>query len=379
MCNGNGPVRVAFVSLYAYPLFDASHPGIFGGSEVRAWLFSRAIAERPSREVSVIAMNHGQRSPRRFGAVSVHAHSFYRDTAAFNGAQRLWRRLLGSAEKERTQIYRDVSADVMIVFGVTELTAEVADYCGRSDAACIVMLGSDIDLDPSRERHLSVLDQASCVVAQTDGQLERLAERPGIQARLIRNPVPTDVVAAATDLPRRHVLWVGKSDDIKRPDELITLARRLPHLQFLMVMNRSDGRMHDEIVRGAPPNVRIEDRVSLQNAEKLFAQSIALVNTSRFEGFPNTFLQAGAAATPVLSLQVDPDGFIQRSDCGACARGEMDRLASALDEVASNEPRRRQLGANGRRYVKEFHALEDRARDLDAVIQDVLKRRASAA
>ena len=45
------------------------------------------------------------------------------------------------------------------------------------------------------------------------------------------------------------------------------------------------------------------------------------VNSST-EGFANAFVRAARAGTPVLSLEVNPDGILQGSDFGACADGD---------------------------------------------------------
>jgi len=55
-------------------------------------------------------------------------------------------------------------------------------------------------------------------------------------------------------------------------------------------------------------------------------KSYVSTGSSVFEGFPNVFIQAAASSVPILSLEVDP-GFVEATNCGYVAHGDLDRLA----------------------------------------------------
>lgn len=78
------------------------------------------------------------------------------------------------------------------------------------------------------------------------------------------------------------------------------------------------------------------------------------------EGFPNTFLQAGKQAVPVLSYRVDLDGYIDRDGCGIVAHGDFERLVEGLREIRADSET--VYGRNHRVYVERNHSLAEKVK-----------------
>ncbi|MCB0842276.1 MAG: glycosyltransferase, partial [Bacteroidetes bacterium] len=64
------------------------------------------------------------------------------------------------------------------------------------------------------------------------------------------------------------------------------------------------------------PNVRIMGKLPQPRVKEMLLESILLVNTSDYEGFSNTFIEAWSQGVPVLSFHVDPDQIIQEHGLG---------------------------------------------------------------
>jgi glycosyltransferase involved in cell wall biosynthesis len=92
-------------------------------------------------------------------------------------------------------------------------------------------------------------------------------------------------------------------------------------------------------------------------AEQVIAGASVLLSTSDAEGFPNTFLQAWAAGTPVLSLGVDPDGIIERAGLGIVSRGVENAVADIRALVGSPQSRQ-EMGLRARCHVAQTHSEE---------------------
>ncbi len=428
-------IRICFVSLYAYPLFNPAMVSPFGGSEVRSWLLGVGLSRLPENEVSFVVFDHGQPEVEQFDRVKLYRHSYYKSEARNSPSSLLLSRYLerrprfpfvkikrmewemladlskallyriGSGcaklldprrgtsllihdyriEPSKTRIYEQVDADVYCGFGVSPLTGEIAAFCTRSHKKFVLFAGSDIDFSPEHSpQSLEVnpcgsqgdicnyaLMHADLIVTQTDTQRRLLRERFGKEGVMLRSPIDLSDIPSddkqGTDV-RNIALWIGKSNQIKRPDILLQLAAAFPGIEFVMVLNLSDPDIFQAVLRDRPPNVQVLEWIPFEEVERLFAQALVLINTSLFEGFPNTFLQAGKYAVPLLSLQVDPDGFIEGYECGIVARGRFDMLVEGLDVIRSDQARHSLFARNIRGYVQKHHSLAQKVRQLDQIL-----------
>ena len=101
----------------------------------------------------------------------------------------------------------------------------------------------------------------------------------------------------------------------------------------------------------ATPNIQYLGQVAPDKAQQVIADAGLLLSTSDVEGFPNTFVQAWSSGTPVVSLKVDPDQIISKSDLGVVT-GNCERAKAAI-EALMKSPGRRQEMAIARQHVVE--------------------------
>jgi glycosyltransferase involved in cell wall biosynthesis len=358
-------LNLCFAVPHAYALFEPASREVFGGAEVRALAFATALAKLPDVGLHFVVFHDKGVERERFGLIEV-----WRDpTRTPVPARTRYGHLLHSAlewlraspviqisghsvPEGRAKVLDAVGADVYGVFGASDYAAELVAYCHARRKKLVLFLSSGGDLSAdyradSLERnvygsrhdlcHYS-LTRAHLVVAQTAAQQSELRRRFGRESALIPNPVELSPAASTADrVSRKHVLWVGKADRVKGPEEMLSLAARFPGLRFVLVMNRSVPEFFERISTQRPQNVDIREFVRYQDSDALFRDALALVSTSVFEGFPNTFLQAGKHGVPVLSLNVDPDGFLSTHGCGIHAGGDFERLVQGLSLLHNDE------------------------------------------
>lgn len=367
--NGEQPIRVCFVMLGSYPLFNPDCTKTFGGAEVECFLLATELAKDRQFEVSFIAGDYGQPEEEIRQGVRI-LKSVKTQKSGIFWIMPLWRAL----QKADADIYfRQMSS---LVTGLTVLFCQIKKkkmvYRTANTRECD---GTYVKESWFRGRaYLWALRRAQGIFCQhTPGQ-QYLSRMTG------QTPL---VIGNAHHLPqlepgeRRGVLWVGRSEPVKRPDLFLKLAQEMPHLPFTMICQEATGDKNYPLLMEQAekiPNLRFIKRVPLSEIDTYFGQACVFVNTSDTEGFPNTFIQACKSATPLLSLNVNPDEFVTRHHCGLYAEGDWNLFKQQMADL-TNPDAAVPLGQNGRKYVEENHDLLKIIEQYKAIFRDLVGKK----
>ncbi len=387
---------VAFVVPSAWPLFTQQGTGGIGGAELRALTFADGLAERsfvvhfllaqapcPATDVRGIRLHTREtlsgQSLRQHSRLATWERHVYRVTRPVKRVARsLAGRLLHVPGCD--EVVDRIPAETLLLFGVRNDTAALVRAANRCGKRSIVFVTTDRTLADMR-RHgrrdrgaygelgwcvRYALSHASQVVAQTSHQRRHLALQLHRPVQQIDNPFPLSYPPAngtrrSNDRSIRSphgpfVLWVGRADTFsKRADLCLAVARKLPAIPFLLVMNPQQQNVYDALLRDLPINVRVVPRVPPVAMKEYFQQASLLLNTSQTEGFPNTFLEAASAGVPIVSWRVDPDGMLGRHGCGRVAGGCLTRVGQLVESLWRQPMLRDQIGRRARQYVRERH------------------------
>jgi glycosyltransferase involved in cell wall biosynthesis len=126
------------------------------------------------------------------------------------------------------------------------------------------------------------------------------------------------------------------------------------------------------------PQVTFYDGVPWGESDRLFSQAKLFVNTSTFEGFPNTFVQAALHCVPILSWRVNPDSVLTTHRIGACADSSFERLVEETGRFADDEELRREAGDRARRYAETHHDVARAAEAVNALLRPLVGRQGEA-
>ena len=344
-------IRVCFIAPKAYPLFNPDVKKVFGGAEVDLYLLATELAKDENFAVSFITADYNQEDIETIGNVRV-IKSLDFNTNPLIGAVRVWQAM--HTDDSHVYFQKTVSWGTPLVALFCKLNKRIFVYRTANQGECN---GTFSEGKRFLKRAFSwSLHKAGAVTVQNEIDKKNLHDSTGIDATVIPNG---HRLVESTHKKRDTVLWVGRSSPLKRPELFIKLAEQIPDEKFAFICQRATGdKNYERLVARAKAvkNLEFIERVPFGRVESYFARAKVFVNTSDSEGFANTFIQACMAATPILSLNVNPDGFLYRYKCGICADGDWEKFIEGC-KILDEPPKTEEYGQNGRRYVEQNHDI----------------------
>jgi glycosyltransferase involved in cell wall biosynthesis len=355
--------HVCFVAPLAWPVFSGNSTiGVVGGAEVQQSMLARMLV-RAGYRVSMICLDYGQAQAVALDGVTVFkAHG---PDAGIPGLRFIHPRFTGMWRAMQL-----ADADIYYQRSTAMLTAVMAAFCRWHGKRSIYAGASDHDFIPGRqairyrrdrwlfERGLLAVDR---VVVQNELQQRLCLENYGRESILIPScyELPAGFRSGPACNAEKHALWVGVLRRGKRPELFLELARRLPAQRFVMIggpgADPGDDSYFESMRRTAQslPNVEFTGFLPLPRVEPYFDRARVLVNTSAYEGVPNTFLQAWARGVPTVA-------FI---DTGSRLRGEpiyrrIESIEEGVSEVARlfcDDIHHRHVSSRCREYFLNTH------------------------
>lgn len=224
---------------------------------------------------------------------------------------------------------------------------------------------------------------ADIVALQHEGQ--RALIKPYTRAKSVLTPNLLLHIADAArtyDATTIDAIWVAKVRTDKQLDIFLDVVEALPELSFAMVGGfdaNMDPQLCTQLQQRSKTLTNLTSFGPLHADEvlRLLAQSKVLVNTSRYEGFPNTMLEAWGQGVPVVSLTIDPGQVIQREQLGLVS-GTPERLRHDLKRLVQIPVLNDALGARGLAYVRRYHSLEAVCRVFEQILPSVRQANTNA-
>ena len=334
-----------------------------GGAELQAHLLADYLAKNTSFDVVYLARRVPDHQQGYGYPIEKIPAPFNVQFGLFFDALSLYRTL------------RRLAPNVIIQRNASAYTGIAAVYCERSGAKLVWYVSSDRDVEQNpvmATRHVQgAIDaqlfkygvrHASRIIAQTSAQAEMLRhiyERPAV---VIPNfhEVP-EVLGKKSNV--FTVLWISNLKPLKQPEIFDRLAKSFEgfdSIRFKLIGRPERSEWCDSILENlsTAPNLQYLGELGMDETNREISQAHVLVNTSLYEGFPNTFIQAWLRAVPTISLNVDPDGVIEGAGLGFRA-GNFEELRAKVALMFERRDLTVEMGMRARNFATEHYSLRN--------------------
>ena len=140
--------------------------------------------------------------------------------------------------------------------------------------------------------------------------------------------------------------WLGRLAQVKRPDRVIEIAKKLNDLTFVI---GGDGDLLDTLKIDLPKNVRL---IGWTRPEQIWAASDIALLTSNNEAQPISLIEAGLAGIPAVAENVGSvSEVIDNGVTGILVSNTEERI-DAISALVKNKELRLQMGKSAKAYCE---------------------------
>lgn len=357
-------MKIAFFTLQAYDMLTGGYQGQAGGAKRQQVLIAKELSSR-GHDVVFVEYDEGGKSETEIDGISIKLLPRPQGNEVRRGIQ-----LISSIRELFQELAPDVCYRRVLDFAVPVL----AYYCNRQDIGFVYGVAHDLELGEEPHQFDSgvkatrlykkfnrlALSRTDTVIVQNAHQYELASD---IKSDGGIAQIPNCCLVPA-DHSRDHdteefVLWVGRIQPIKQPEVVLEIAEAFPQHEFRVLGGPGDEQLFESLQdRSATmANVQVEGHVPHEEIGEYYQRATLLLNTSKSEGFPNTFLEAWSYRRPVVSLKVDPDEIISTNELGVVGDGTIEQLKDNLATMFADDQFRGNCGESGYDYVTEHHSV----------------------
>ena len=348
--------------------FNRFFPVISGGSEYQTYLLSQCLD--PKRfDIFFLSLDSRREGMYKIGGIKVY---FFRPHGplhqlADEGYISNFRYIKSTLQREKPDVIYQMMANTAT--GILQYLSK--KLCFKFIWAC----ASDADLwylqpfslpgirsIPEYFLKRRGMCHADLILVQTEHQKLLIKQQFHRNAVLLRNlhPIPVDVPIKSTEEIR--IVWLANLKPLKQPDLFIDLAtsfKDLNMVQFVMIGRAGQREWQRKLESriNQVDNISYLGELSQDKINEYLESAHILVNTSKYEGFSNAFIQAWIRKIPVVSLIVDPDKLLSKSGLGYCS-GNFDNLCHDVHRLINDRHLRESIGKKARQYACEQHSID---------------------
>lgn len=351
----NNKIKVCFVQSFGYSAFNPDSDARIGGAEVDFYNISTELANDSGYDVAFLTGDFGQKPVEIYKKVKLIKSYSHEKTLSnlLNSFFSFFKKLI------------QINADVYITAGYTKEIGLVSLY--RKCFNKIHIHRTEHDTEFKKESILVRFKKRKIIgllyylgflttdyfIVQNREHQKALLENFNYPSCVIKNSYR---IPKSKNYEKRYVLWIARGEKWKRPELFIKLAANFPNTPFIMIMPKGSNLTYFEEVKlkaDKLKNLTFIGGVPFSEVDTYYQRAKIFVNTSKSEGFPNSFNQAMNYSTPLLSLNISPDDFIQKNNLGYFCNNDFNLLKKRLKQLLSDDDLWTEISKNTHQYVKK--------------------------
>ncbi len=361
----NTNMKITFVSFQSYPLFNQKQPGAFGGAELQLSIIAKQLS-KIGYDVDILTASYNNHETEiiekikiiKLGNLSPKILNQIKFISKF-----IYELLISESN---VFIQRSAGVETGIIAIISRILNKKFIYMS---ASTIDVDGKYKKLHPIRGIFYNLgISLANTIVVQNNEQKKLLKKTYKKSAVIIKNSY---VIKKQPRTKKSYILWVGSSQKLKQPQIFLDIASNFPDEKFVMIMPNNDHQLWEKINGQSKflTNLKIISQVPFLEIQNYFNKAKLLINTSSYEGFPNTFIEAGLAKIPIVSLTVNPDNYLNRYICGYSFHNKFKNMLIGINELINNPKLCLELGKNNFNYVCKNHDINKNIYKLEKILK----------
>ncbi len=309
-----------------FVIFDSDIPKLFmkgkpfGGVALRKYLFARGLSE-VGENVSIIVFK-GEANLLNYHIENViESYNPYKGIKYIRWIYYRIPIIIKALMKSKGDVFIIVSGGGIINFVISL-------YSFFTFSKLILLVKSDKDVSKDLD-HLSYKDKiinkyllkmSHKIICQNNKQLNDLSIYYSRMGKIIKNPFLNKEYNKIINSQREYIAFLGSFRPVKNIKAILELAKNNINIRF-KVAGDFTGEINDDnerIIKALKKleNVTMVGFIPHQDVGRFLSKAICLLNTSFYEGFSNTFLEAFNVGTPIVTLGVNPDQILTKQKLG---------------------------------------------------------------
>lgn len=280
-------------------------------------------------------------------------------------------------QKRIKELLHQIQPDAIYTRFYSSWSGFAAMYSKKDNIPHVWAIASDNDLlkDDISKSFYKVLDRiedrivikafanATHIIVQNERQKKELQNRYNRKGILLTQAAP---IVQTNEIVKEEgkikVVWVANLKQLKRPELFLKIADAFtgnPEFEFIMI-----GRPHasylEQIKQSQAKNENFSYLGELSNnaVNTVLLCSHILINTSDYEGFSNTFVQAWLRKVVVISMNSNPDNILTTQNIGYLLP-ETNQIEQTLIEFSNYRQILKKMGDDAFNYAREHHNLDN--------------------